>query len=111
MFGINGLKEKLEQAQVKAEETKKRLDSVHVEGTSGDVVRVIATGNSRIIQVMVGEPGKGLTSDELARHMLVATNNALENARSIFEAEMGALARETMPNIPGMPNMGGLFNK
>lgn len=111
MFGLNGLKEKMEEAQRKAADAKTRLDSVHVEGNSGSYVKVISTANSRIIQVIVSEEAKDFGADELSRHMLVATNNALENAKSIFEAEMSALAREAMPNIPGMPNMGGMFNK
>ena len=109
MFGLGGLKEKMEEAKKKAEETKVRLDSVHVEGKSGDYVSVISTANSRILQVIIKEEAKSFGADELGRHMLVATNNALVNAKSIFEAEMGAVAREAMPNIPGMPNMGKMF--
>lgn len=111
MFGLNGLKEKMEEAKRKAEETKSRLDTVHVEGSSGDLVRVVATGNSQVLQVMISQDAMDLSHEELGRHVLLATNNALNNARGIFEAEMGAVAREAMPNIPGMPNMGNLFNK
>lgn len=109
MFGLGGLKEKMEEAKRKAEETKARLDSVHVNGKSGDYVTVICTANSQVLQVIISEEAKSFSADELSRHMLVATNNALDNAKSIFEAEMGAIAREAMPNIPGMPNMGKMF--
>jgi len=39
----------------------------------------------------------------------VATNVALEKARSINETEMAAVARATMPNIPGMPSLESMF--
>ncbi|MGB0404158.1 MAG: YbaB/EbfC family nucleoid-associated protein [Salibacteraceae bacterium] len=109
MFGLGNIKEKLEEAKIKAEETKARLDSVHVEGNSGDFVTVIATANSQILQVMIKQEAQSISTDELGRHMLVATNNALVNARAVYEAEMGAVARDAMPNIPGMPNLGNMF--
>jgi DNA-binding protein YbaB len=109
MLGLGGIKEKLEQAKVKAEETKLRLDTVYVEGTSGEYVRVISTANSRIVQILLNDEAKTFSAEELSRHTLVATNNALEKARSINEAEMAAIARESMPNIPGMPSIGNMF--
>lgn len=110
MLGLGGFKEKLEQAKQKAEETKVRLDSVQVEGASGEYLRVISTANSRIVQILLNEEAKTFSAEELSRHTLVATNNALEKARNIHDAEMAAVAKEAMPNIPGMPNMGKLFN-
>lgn len=109
MLGLGGLKEKLELAKQKAEATKLRLDSVHVEGASGEYVRVISTANSRIVQILLNDEAKSFSADELSRHTLVAANNALEKARSINEAEMAAVARESMPNIPGMPSLGSMF--
>lgn len=109
MFGLGNFKEKIEEAKRKAEETKTRLDSVHVEGSSGDFVRVICTANSRVVQILLNDEAKSFGADELSRHTLVATNNALEKARSISEAEMAAVAREAMPNIPGMPGLGNMF--
>ncbi|MDB9984224.1 YbaB/EbfC family nucleoid-associated protein [bacterium] len=109
MLGLGGLKEKLEEAKVKAEETKLRLDSVHVEGASGEYVRVISTANSRIVQILLNDEAKTFNAEDLSRHILLATNSALEKARSINEAEMAAVAREAMPNIPGMPSLGNMF--
>ena len=109
MLGLGEIKEKLEQAKVKAEETKLRLDTVYVEGASGEYVRVISTANSRIVQILLNDEAKTFSAEELSRHTLVATNNALEKARSINEAEMAAIARESMPNIPGMPSLGNMF--
>ncbi|MAZ37100.1 YbaB/EbfC family nucleoid-associated protein [Salibacteraceae bacterium] len=109
MLGLGGLKEKLEEAKVKAEATKLRLDSVHVEGASGEYVRVISTANSRIVQILLNDEAKTFNAEDLSRHILLATNSALEKARSINEAEMAAVAREAMPNIPGMPSLGNMF--
>jgi len=109
MLGLGGLKEKLEEAKVKAEATKLRLDSVHVEGASGEYVRVISTANSRIVQILLNDEAKTFNAEDLSRHILLATNSALKKARSINEAEMAAVAREAMPNIPGMPSLGNMF--
>ncbi len=109
MLGLGGFKEKIEQAKIKAEETKQRLDSVHVDGSSGEYVRVISTANSRIVQILLNDEAKTFGADELSRHTLVATNNALEKARNIHDTEMAAVARDAMPNIPGMPSLGNMF--
>ncbi|MBD81595.1 MAG: hypothetical protein CL840_21935 [Crocinitomicaceae bacterium] len=109
MLGLGGFKEKLEAAKRKAEETKLRLDSVYVEGSSGDFVKVISTANSRVMQIIVSDEAKEFAQDELCRHIQIATNESLEKARGIYEVEMAAVAKDAMPNIPGMPNLGSMF--
>ena len=55
MFGVGAIKEKLEEAKRKAEETKLRLDSVYVEGSSGDYAKVVSTANSKIMQIILND--------------------------------------------------------
>jgi len=109
MFGVGAIKEKLEEAKRKAEETKLRLDTVYVEGSSGDYAKVVSTANSKIMQILLSSEAKEFGHDELCRHIQIATNEALEKARGIYEVEMAVVAKDAMPNIPGMGNLGGMF--
>ncbi len=101
MFG--GLKGKLEKAKLKAEAAKAKLNTIEVQGTSGGVL-VRVTGNREVRAVTIPE---GMEREELQNHLITAMNNALQAANSVNEAEMAAVARETMPNIPGMGNLFG----
>lgn len=109
MFGVGAIKEKLEEAKKKAEETKVRLDSVYVEGSSGDYVKVVSTANSKIMQILLNNEAKEFGKDELCRHIQIATNEALEKAKNVYEVEMAMVAKDAMPNIPGLGNLGGMF--
>ena len=40
--------------------------------------------------------------DELTDTLVMALNRAIARAGEVQEAELGAVAREGMPNIPGM---------
>ena len=86
MFGLNGLKEKMEEAKKKAEETKARLDTVHVEGNSGDLVRVVSTGNSQVLQVMISPEAMDLSNEEHGPSLMVGmvpSNNGLSDSKLI----------------------------
>ena len=67
-----GMMGKLKETQQKIEETKRRLDTVLVDEQSND----------------------GL--------LKVTLNKAIEKATNVNEAELGAVAKDGMPNIPGM---------
>ena len=47
--------------------------------------------------------------EELADFLILALNDALKNAKNVHEAEMGAAAKDMMPNIPGMGGLGKMF--
>ncbi|UTW63215.1 YbaB/EbfC family nucleoid-associated protein [bacterium SCSIO 12741] len=109
MFGLGGFKEKLEEAKAKAEETKQRMNTVYVEGKSQSIVTVISTANSEIKDVQFSDEIREMDPEELADHVINATNKALQKAKNVYEAEMAAVAQDAMPNIPGMPGMKDLF--
>ncbi|MGY8953472.1 MAG: YbaB/EbfC family nucleoid-associated protein [Flavobacteriales bacterium] len=109
MFGVGAIKEKLEEAKRKAEETKVRLDSVYVEGSSGGYAKVVSSANSRIMQIILKDEAKEFSHAELCRHIQIATNEALDKARGIYELEMSVVAKEALPNIPGLGGLGGMF--
>lgn len=103
MFGdMMGLMGKLQEAKAKAEETKERLKTVLVDEASSDnLLKTTVTASGRIKEVHVNE---ALLEDreQLEDYLVLTLNKALERAQNIHDTEMAAVAKEGMPNIPGM---------
>ncbi|WP_299215715.1 YbaB/EbfC family nucleoid-associated protein [uncultured Dokdonia sp.] len=103
MFGdMMGLMGKLQEAKAKAEATKERLKTVLVDEQSSDgLLKVTATASGRIKEIELSE---NLLQDkeQLEDYLILTINKALEKAQNIHDTEMGAVAKEGMPNIPGM---------
>lgn len=103
MFGdLMGMMGKLKETQQKIEETKRRLDTVLVDEQSSDgLLKVTLTANRKITSVEIDE---SLLEDkeQLEDYLILVMNKAIEKATSVNEAELGAVAKEGMPNIPGM---------
>lgn len=101
MFG------KLAEAQQKADEIKKRLDAITVEGESnGGMVKVIATGNRAVTQVTIAD--ELMTPDrkeELEELLIVAIDRAMQQAENVSQSEMKSLMGSMMPGL------GNLFGK
>ncbi len=103
MFGdLQGMMAKLKEAQVKVEETKQRLNSVMVDGESGNgSVVVTVTANREVKNIAIDD--ELLTDKEaLEDYLILALNDAITKANQINESEMAAAAKDGMPNIPGM---------
>jgi DNA-binding YbaB/EbfC family protein len=106
MFGdIMGMMGKLKETRAKVEETKKRLDTVLLDEKSADgSVSVTITANREIKSIEVNS--KLLTDKEqLEDYLVVTLNKAIERATAVQEAELAAVAKEGMPNIPGMDSL------
>ena len=103
MFGdIMGMMGKLKETQQKIEETKKRLDTVFVDEQSNDgLLKVTLTANRKIKSVEIDE---SLLHDkeQLEDYLILTLNKAIEKATNVNEAELGAVTKDGMPNIPGM---------
>lgn len=108
MFGdIMGMMGKLKETQEKVAATKKRLDTVLVDEESSDgLLRVTLTANRTIKKIEVDD---ALLEDkeQLEDYLILTLNKAIEKATQLNETELAAVAKEGMPNIPGME---GLFN-
>ncbi len=108
MFGdLMGMMGKLKEAQAKVEATKKRLDTVLVDEQSSDgLLKVTLTANRKIKKIEVDD---SLLEDkeQLEDYLILTLNKAIEKATEINEAELAAVAKEGMPNIPGMEGMFG----
>ena len=99
--------DKLMQAQQKAEEIKKRLDSITVlgEAESGKI-RVTATGNKKIQSIEVDEEFlKSAEKEELEELLAVAVNKPLEQAENVSQSEMQAATQDMLGGL------GNLFGK
>lgn len=97
-----GMMGKLKETQQKIEETKKRLDTVLIDEQSNDgLLKVTLTANRVIKNITIDD---SLLSDkeQLEDYLLLVINKAIEKATNVNEAELGAVAQDGMPNIPGM---------
>ncbi|PQJ32616.1 nucleoid-associated protein, YbaB/EbfC family [Nonlabens arenilitoris] len=103
MFGdMMGMMGKLKETQQKVEETKKRMDTVLVdEKSTDDLLNVTVTASRTIKSVHIND---SLLEDkeQLEDYLILVINKALEKAESIYENEIAAVAKDGMPNIPGM---------
>ena len=103
MFGdLMGMMGKLKETQQKIEETKRRLDTVLIDEQSSDgLLKVTLTANRKIKAIEVDEQLL-LDKEQLEDYLLIVLNKAIDKATAVNEAELGAVAKSGMPNIPGM---------
>lgn len=103
MFGdMDGMMAKLKEAQAKIEETKKRLNTVMVDGDAGNgMVVVTVTANRQVKNIAIDDELLN-EKEALEDYLILALNDALEKANQINEAEMAAAAKGGLPDIPGM---------
>lgn len=103
MFGdMMNMMGKLKETQQKIEATKQRLDTVLIDEKSNDgLLEVTLTANRKIKSISIDE---SLLEDkeQLEDYLLLVLNKAIERATAVNEAELAAVAKEGMPNIPGM---------
>jgi DNA-binding YbaB/EbfC family protein len=103
MFGdMMNMMGKLKETQKKVEDTKKRLDTVFIDETSNDgKLKITLTANRTIKSIEIDDE---LLQDkeQLEDYLIIYLNNAIEKATGVNEAELAAVAKEGMPNIPGM---------
>ena len=106
MFGdLMGMMGKLKETKKKVEETKNRLHTVLIDEQSTDgKLKVTITANREIKSI---EIANDLFEDKeaLEDYLIITLNKAIATATNINEAELAAVAKEGMPNIPGMDTM------
>lgn len=97
-----GMMGKLKETQKKVEITKKRLDTVLIDETSADnLLKTTITANREIKSISIDD---SLLKDkeQLEDYLILTLNKAIAKATNIHETEVSAVAKEGMPNIPGM---------
>ena len=90
------------ETQKKVEETKERLHTVLLDEASNDnKLKVTITGNRTIKSIDIDEE---LLSDKemLEDYLILTLNKAIERATAVNETELAAVAKEGLPNIPGL---------
>ena len=102
MFG------KLAEAQQRAEEIKRKLDLIEVEGDAGNgKVKVIANANRKIKDVLISDemmhPDR---KEELQDLVQIAIDKAMKSADDVSQSEMQALMGSIMPG-----GLGSLLGK
>lgn len=103
MFGdMMGMMGKLKEAQQKMEATKKRLDTVLVDEKSTDGLLQITITANRTIRSITIDDRLLEDKEQLEDYLVLVLNKAIEKATAVNEAELGAVAKEGMPNIPGI---------
>lgn len=103
MFGdMMGMMGKLKEAQKKVEATKERLHTVLIDEASNDnKLKVTITAN-RTLKSIVIDDDLLQDKDMLEDYLILTLNKAIEKATNVHETEVAAVAKEGMPNIPGM---------
>ena len=108
MFGdMMGMMGKLKETQEKVAATKKRLDTVLLDESSVEgLVKVTITANRQIKEIKIDD---SLLQDreQLEDYLVLTLNKAIERATQVNETELAAVAKEGMPNIPGMDSLFG----
>lgn len=97
-----GMMGKIKETQQKIEETKKRLDTVLVDEQSSDgLLKVTLTANRQVKAITIDD---ALLEDkeQMEDYLVLVLNKAIDKATAVNEAELGAVAKEGMPNIPGL---------
>ncbi|QLG47132.1 YbaB/EbfC family nucleoid-associated protein [Costertonia aggregata] len=107
MFGdIMGMMGKLKETQEKVKITKERLNHVVLEETSSDGLLKIEITANRLVKSITIDDSLLSDKEQLEDYLILTVNKAIEKATQVNEAELSAVAKEGMPNIPGMD---GLF--
>lgn len=103
MFGdLMGMMGKLKETQKKVEETKKRLDTVLLDESSTDnKINVTITANRTIKDISI-EDELLQDKEQLEDYLILTLNKAIARATQVNETEIAAVAKDGMPNIPGM---------
>lgn len=103
MFGdMMNMMGKLKETQKKVEDTKKRLDTVLIDEKSTDErLKITITANRTIKSISIAEDLLK-NKEELEDYLILTLNQAIEKATKVNEAELAAVAKEGLPNIPGM---------
>lgn len=103
MFGdLTGMMGKLKETQKKIEDTKKRLDSVLIDESSSDgLLKITITANRQIKSIGI-DPVLLEDNEQLEDYLVLTLNKAIGRATQVNETELASVAKEGMPNIPGM---------
>ncbi|MDA9554980.1 YbaB/EbfC family nucleoid-associated protein [Pelobium sp.] len=102
--------DKIFEAQQKAEEVKKRLESISISAeVEGGAIKVTALASKTIKSIEISEDFLTENGKEgLEDLLVVAINKALAQAENVSQAEMAAVTQQM---LGGMGGLGNIFGK
>lgn len=101
---LMGMMGKLKDAQEKVRVTKKRLDSVSMKESSPDgLLEVVVTANREVKEILI-DPSLLKDREQLSDYLVITLNKALSKAGEVHDAELSAVAKDGIPDIPGLDN-------
>ncbi|MFT5230305.1 MAG: DNA-binding YbaB/EbfC family protein [Planctomycetota bacterium] len=99
---LMGMMGKLKETQEKVEATKQRLNTVLIDEQSNDsLLKITLTANRELKEIKIDD---ALLEDkeQLEDYLILTLNKAIKKASDVNDAELAAVAKDGMPNIPGM---------
>lgn len=103
MFGdMMGMMNKLKETKEKVEATKERLKTVLIDEQSSDgLLKVTITATRDIKNISIADE---LLEDkeQLEDYLVLTLNKAIKRASDINDMELAAVAKDGMPDIPGL---------
>ena len=106
MFGdMMGMMGKLKETQEKVEATKKRLDTVYLREQSSDGLLSVSISANRVIKELTIDDRLLGDKEQLEDYLILTINKAIEKATKVNETELAAVAKEGLPNIPGLDSL------
>jgi hypothetical protein len=103
MFGdMMGMMNKLKETKEKVEATKERLKTVLIDEQSTDgLLKVTITAAREIKNISIADE---LLEDkeQLEDYLVLTLNKAIKRASDVNDMELAAVAKDGMPDIPGL---------
>jgi len=103
MFGdMMGMMNKLKETKEKVEATKERLKTVLIDEQSADgLLKITITADRDIKNISIADE---LLEDkeQLEDYLVLTLNKAIQKASDINDMELAAVAKDGMPDIPGL---------
>lgn len=102
MKNMGNMMKQMQKVQKQMAQAQEELKEKTVEGTAGGgMVKVIATGEKKILEVIISEEVVDPDDVEMLQDLiLAATNDALKNADELINQDMGKFTKGM--NMPGM---------
>lgn len=101
---LGGLMEIVKKVQQNVDSVQEQLKKERVEVSSGDVIKIILSGQQEVLSIEINPKYLNAESAALLQDLLVATmNNALAKSRDLNQGAMSKLAGDlNLPKIPGL---------
>ena len=97
-----GMMGKLKEAKEKVRAAKERLNTIELREVSEDkTIAITITANREVKTIQIAD---SLLSDknQLELSLVATLNKAIKKAGDVHNTELAAVAKEGLPNIPGM---------